>query len=55
MEGYIFEEDGKTYLVRCPECKQENYAMNVSTGICTWCGYDANEKLPETGEQIKEV
>jgi hypothetical protein len=35
--------NGKIYLVRCPVCKTENYAMNVATGICTWCGWDANE------------
>lgn len=29
-------------LVRCPSCNLENYAMNVMTGICTWCGYDIN-------------
>ncbi len=28
-------------LIRCPECGKENYALNVITGICTWCGYDA--------------
>ncbi len=39
-----FEANGKTYLVRCPKCKRENYAMLVSSGICTWCGYDANEE-----------
>ena len=39
-----FEANGKTYLVRCPKCKRENYAMSVSSGICAWCGYDANEE-----------
>lgn len=39
-----FEANGKTYLVRCPKCKRENYAMAVSSGICAWCGYDANEE-----------
>lgn len=29
-------------LVRCPSCNLENYAMNVMTGVCTWCGYDIN-------------
>lgn len=43
-----FEADGKTYLVRCPKCKRENYAMSVSSGICAWCGYDANK---EGGEE----
>ena len=36
-------EKGKAYLVRCPECKEVNYALNVALGICTWCGYDLNE------------
>ncbi len=39
-----FEANGKTYLVRCPKCKRENYAMSVSSGICAWCGYNANEE-----------
>ena len=39
-----FEANGKTYLVRCPKCKRENYVMSVSSGICAWCGYDANEE-----------
>ena len=39
---------GKTYLVRCPKCKKENYAMAVSSGVCCWCGYDANK---EGGEE----
>lgn len=41
---FIKKEDIKLALVRCPECHQENYAMNVISGICTWCGYDANAK-----------
>ena len=39
-----FTANGKTYLVRCPKCKRENYAMAVSSGVCCWCGYDANKK-----------
>ena len=38
-----FEADGKTYLVRCPKCKRENYALAVSSGICAWCGFNANK------------
>ena len=37
-----FHSEGKAYLVLCPKCHRENYAMNVSVGICTWCGYDLN-------------
>lgn len=33
--------DGTLYMFRCPKCDKENYVMNVRTGICTWCGYDA--------------
>mgnify|MGYP006296100235 CR=1 FL=1 len=43
-KGYVFTEEGKTCLVRCPECEKENYALNVPSGMCTWCGYDANPK-----------
>ena len=42
-DGNKFLHKGKWYLIRCPECGRENYATNVPTGICTWCGYDANE------------
>lgn len=39
-----FSVDGKTYLVRCPKCNKENYAPSVASGVCAWCGYNANEK-----------
>ena len=35
---------GKIYLLRCFECGKENYAACVSSGICAWCGYNANEE-----------
>ena len=38
-----FVSDGKVYLIRCPKCKRENYSLSVSSGICAWCGYDANK------------
>jgi len=41
--GFIGKELGKVYLTRCPKCGLENYAMNVATGYCAWCGYDANK------------
>lgn len=37
-----FTANGKTYLVRCPKCERENYSPAVSSGICAWCGYNAN-------------
>jgi len=43
-KGEVFKSmDDKLYLIRCPECGLENYAANVSLGICTWCGYKATE------------
>jgi ribosomal protein L37E len=38
------EKEGKLYMERCPKCRAENYAPNVASGICTWCGYDANDE-----------
>lgn len=43
-KGHVFTEDGKTYLVRCPECYAENYAPAVASGVCAWCNYNANPK-----------
>ena len=40
----FYGKDGNPYLVRCPKCKRENYAMNVATGKCTWCDYVAPKK-----------
>lgn len=36
-------DNGKILLTRCPKCKRENYLLNVQSGICTWCGYDAHQ------------
>jgi ribosomal protein L37E len=43
--------EGKLYLGRCPQCGEENYAANVSIGVCTWCGLDGYEYYEK---QIKE-
>ena len=39
------EGEDRICLMRCPKCGRENYAMNVTTGVCTWCGFDANKLL----------
>lgn len=44
-----FIQDSRLYLVRCPSCKMENYAMAVYDGICAWCGW------PDKVEEKKEV
>ena len=45
LDNSNFIANGKVYLVKCPskECGRENYAINVSTGFCTFCGLDGNE------------
>lgn len=42
-----FTANGKTYLVTCPKCGKENWAPNVSSGICAWCGYNANGEIKD--------
>ena len=36
-------ENGNRALVRCEDCHKENYALNVLSGYCTWCGFNINE------------
>jgi len=35
----FYSEEGEAYLIKCPICKKENYAMNISSGVCVWCGH----------------
>ena len=45
VKGYGYrskEGDKEIGLIRCPLCLRENYSMNVSSGLCTWCPFDAN-------------
>ena len=40
--NFKLKNSGKYALVKCPECHCENYALNVLSGICTWCRFDIN-------------
>jgi ribosomal protein L37E len=40
--GYIGKIRSTIGLIKCPVCNRENYALNVTTGICTWCGFNLN-------------
>ena len=47
LKGANFRgKNGMVYLVKCYKCGgeygTENYAAAVSSGICAWCGDDAN-------------
>lgn len=39
MRDNFLSDEGKLYLVKCVVCGYENYAPNVVTGQCTWCGW----------------
>ena len=34
-------EDDRILLIRCPKCHRENWALEVISGRCAWCGYNA--------------
>jgi ribosomal protein L37E len=44
--GYVGDK-GTIGLIRCPACKRENHSMNVPSGTCSWCGFDANPVVKE--------
>ena len=47
MKGFGFKsrppDDQTIALQKCPLCDRENYALNVSSGQCTWCPFNANK------------
>lgn len=47
-KGFGYEtEEGKRCMIRCFECGRENYVATVSSGLCAWCGFNANEEALE--------
>lgn len=52
--GFLGKQNS-LYLVRCPACKRENYAMNVSLGVCTWCPFDGNDYLHTYHPSVLEM
>ncbi len=40
-------ENGKPYLVYCPSCGRENWALAVASGSCVWCQWRAEEQDEE--------
>ena len=51
---YGFISNDRLYLTRCPKCELENYAMNVSSGFCSWCGYDGNKDEENLLKSLKD-
>ena len=42
-----YPESDTLLLIRCPKCGRENWASQVASGTCAWCGYDGHELLKE--------
>jgi ribosomal protein L37E len=43
--GFIgLREGAKICVQRCGSCGKENYMAAVSDGVCSWCGWDANDR-----------
>jgi hypothetical protein len=40
-DGFIYKD--RICLKKCPECKKNNTAQKLVSGVCAWCGYEANE------------
>lgn len=53
--GQFRNDDGTIALVVCPKCKAENYALNVPSGICTWCGYNVNDTNFNSDERQVDI
>ena len=47
------DKNGKWFLVRCPRCGYENWGPAVASGICSWCGFDANKFAQEHGTNVE--
>ena len=41
--GIEILDNDKILLIRCPKCHRENWALEVISGRCAWCGYNAHE------------
>lgn len=41
----FYPKSGTLLLITCPKCGRENYAPQVASGICSWCGFDGRELL----------
>ena len=49
------DEDGTICMTRCFKCGRENYALNVSSGTCAFCGYDPNKEKKDEAEIVPSL
>lgn len=49
-KGYVgFVISQKVFMIRCPQCRMENHAPSVATGVCAHCQCDGTKSF-ENGE-----
>lgn len=54
QRAVFITDNSELYLVRCPDCKLENYALMVATGQCAWCGFSVNSNNNEKEQQQRD-
>jgi len=42
--GYRGLKSDVVCVERCPVCDRKNYCMAVSSGFCSWCGWNAKRE-----------
>lgn len=47
------KDTGLVFMTRCIQCGRENYAPAVASGVCVWCGYDANKNWKDIEKGMK--
>lgn len=42
-----YPETNTLLLIICPQCGRENWAPQVASGTCVWCGFNGRTLLKE--------
>ena len=45
--GVELYPDETILLIRCPKCGKENWAPQVASGYCAWCGFNGRTLLKD--------
>ncbi len=40
--GFSSLNSDEIRLEKCFKCSRNNYALSIMSGVCCWCGWDAN-------------